>query len=137
MANGLHMDAIQQEWVWFTTRDKDTGWSGDVLPPSQNGHARQRPLQEQVDEYEYISPDGYGYPIYDSRAKIDGYDDENPYESVKRDPRFYRDIRYHGSWYGGKQLNTAEGKDAVSSSYLEASSHSGYYLRKTVQRRMG
>ena len=30
----------------------------------------------------------------------------------------------------GKQLNTAEGKDAVSSSYLEASSHSGYYLRK-------
>lgn len=125
-----NMDAIQQEWVWFTTRDKDTGWSGDVLPPSQNGHARQRPLQEQVDEYEYISPDGYGYPIYDSRAKIDGYDDENPYESVKRDPRFYRDIRYHGSWYGGKQLNTAEGKDAVSSSYLEASSHSGYYLRK-------
>ena len=39
-----NMDAIQQEWVWFTTRDKDTGWSGDVLPPSQNGHARQRPL---------------------------------------------------------------------------------------------
>ena len=30
-----NMDAIQQEWVWFTTRDKDTGWSGDVLPPSQ------------------------------------------------------------------------------------------------------
>lgn len=27
-------------------------------------------------------------------------------------------------------MNTAEGKDAVSSSYLEASSHSGYYLRK-------
>ena len=30
-----NMDAIQQEWVWFTTRDKDTGWSGDILPPSQ------------------------------------------------------------------------------------------------------
>lgn len=124
------MDAIQQEWVWFVTRDKDTGWSGDVLPPSQGGHARQRPLQEQVDEYEYIAPDGYGYPVYSSRAKGDGYDDENPYESVKRDPRFYRDIRYHGSWYAGSQLNTASGNDAVSGSYLDQASHSGYYLRK-------
>lgn len=125
-----NMDAIQQEWVWFVTRDKDTGWSGDVLPPSQNGHARQRPLQEQVDEYEYIGVDGYGYPIYADRAGSDGYDDGNPYESVERDPRFYRDIRYHGSWYGGTQLNTAEGSDAVSSSYQETSSHTGYYLRK-------
>lgn len=124
------MDAIQQEWVWFVTRDKDTGWSGDVLPPSQNGHGRQRPLQEHVDEYEYIGPDGYGYPVYADRAVADGYDDGNPYESVKRDPRFYRDVRYHGSWYGNKQLNTAEGKDAVSSSYLEVASHTGYYMRK-------
>lgn len=124
------MEAIQEEWVWFVTRDKDTGWSGDVLPPTQGGHARQRPLQEQVDEYEYIGPDGYGYPVYGSRAKADGYEDENPYESVKRDPRFYRDIRYHGSWYGGVQLNTAEGNDAVSGSYLDQASHTGYYLRK-------
>ena len=124
------MNAIQQEWVWFVTKDKDTGWSGDVLPPSQGGHARQRPLQEQVDEYEYIGPDGYGYPIYCDHAKADGYDDANPYESVQRDPRFYRDIRYHGSWYGGTQLNTAEGNDAVSGSYLDQASHTGYYLRK-------
>lgn len=124
------MESIQEEWVWFVTRDKDTGWSGDILPPSQGGHARQRPLQEQVDEYEYVGPDGYGYPIYGSRAKADGYDDENPYESVKRDPRFYRDIRYHGSWYGGTQLNTAVGNDAVSGSYLDQASHTGYYLRK-------
>ena len=124
------MNAIQDEWVWFVTRDKDTGWSGDVLPPSQGGHARQRPLQEQVDEYEYIGPDGYGYPIYCDHAVKDGYDDGNPYESVQRDPRFYRDIRYHGSWYGGAQLNTAEGNDAVSGSYLEQASHTGYYIRK-------
>ncbi|HBG42528.1 MAG TPA: RagB/SusD family nutrient uptake outer membrane protein [Porphyromonadaceae bacterium] len=124
------MQSIQQEWVWFVTRGKDTGWSGDVLPPTQDGHARQRPLQEQVDEYEYIAPDGYGYPIYGSRAVSDGYDDENPYESVKRDPRFYRDIRYHGSVYGNTVLNTASGKDAVGANYLSASSHTGYYLRK-------
>ena len=124
------MNAIQDEWVWFVTKDKDTGWSGDVLPPSQGGHARQRPLQEQVDEYEYIGPDGYGYPIYCDHAVKDGYDDGNPYESVQRDPRFYRDIRYHGSWYGGAQLNTAEGNDAVSGSYLDQASHTGYYLRK-------
>lgn len=124
------MNAIQDEWVWFVTKDKDTGWSGDVLPPSQGGHARQRPLQEQVDEYEYIGPDGYGYPIYCDHAVKDGYDDGNPYESVQRDPRFYRDIRYHGSWYGGAQLNTAEGNDAVSGSYLDQASHTGYYMRK-------
>lgn len=124
------MNAIQDEWVWFVTKDKDTGWSGDILPPSQGGHARQRPLQEQVDEYEYIGPDGYGYPIYCDHAVKDGYDDGNPYESVQRDPRFYRDIRYHGSWYGGAQLNTAEGNDAVSASYLDQASHTGYYLRK-------
>lgn len=124
------MEAIQQEWVWFVTRDKDTGWSGDVLPPSQGGHARQRPLQQQVDEYEYIAPDGYGYPVYSDRATADGYDDGNPYESVKRDPRFYRDIRYHGSFYRNDQLNTAEGNDRVSASYLDNSSHTGYFLRK-------
>lgn len=124
------MESIQAEWVWFVTRDKDTGWSGDVLPPSQGGHARQRPLQEQVDEYEYIAPDGYGYPVYSSRAVSDGYDDENPYESVQRDPRFHRDIRYHGSTYRNIVLNTAEGNDAVSGSYLDNASHTGYYLRK-------
>ena len=124
------MDAIQNEWVWFVTRDKDTGWSGDVLPPSQGGHARQRPLQQQVDEYEYIAPDGYGYPVYVDRAVSDGYDDGNPYESVRRDPRFYRDIRYHSSVYRGATLNTAEGNDAVSGSYLDNASHTGYYLRK-------
>lgn len=124
------MNAIQDEWVWFVTRDKDTGWSGDVLPPSQGGHARQRPLQEQVDEYEYIAPDGYGYPIYCNHAEKDGYDDGNPYEGIQRDPRLYRDIRYHGSWYGGNQLNTAEGNDAVGGSYLDQASHTGYYLRK-------
>jgi hypothetical protein len=124
------MDAIQSEWVWIATRDKDTGWSGDVLPPSQGGHARQRPLQQQVDEYEYIGPDGYGYPVYADRAVADGYDDENPYESVRRDPRFYRDIRYHGSIYRNTILNTAEGNDAVSGSYLDNASHTGYYLRK-------
>ncbi len=124
------MNAVQQEWVWFVTRDKDTGWSGDVLPPTDGGHARQRPLQEQVDEYEYIAPDGYGYPVYSDRATNDGYDDANPYESVQRDPRFYRDIRYMGSTYNGKVLNTATGKDAVGTSYLTASSHTGYYMRK-------
>ena len=58
------------------------------------------------------------------------YDDGNPYEGIQRDPRLYRDIRYHGSWYGGNQLNTAEGNDAVGGSYLDQASHTGYYLRK-------
>ena len=49
-----NMDAIQQEWVWLPLVIKiRLVWR--CLAPSQNGHARQRPLQEQVDEYEYIS----------------------------------------------------------------------------------
>lgn len=123
------MKAIMSEWVWFSTRDKDTGWSGDMLPPSMNGHARQRPVQEQVDEYEIII-DGYGYPIYSDKAK-GIYDDENPY--ANRDPRFYRDIIYHGGTFCGSIINTAEGKDVIGGNYQSNSSHTGYYHRKFIK----
>lgn len=127
------MEAIQQEWVWFGTRDKDTGWSGDMLPPTMNGHARQRPVQEQVDEYEIII-DGYGYPIYSDKAS-DVYDDENPY--VGRDPRFYRDIVFHGATYmpqnEGTLINTAAGNDAIGGNYQSNSTHTGYYHRKFIK----
>lgn len=122
-------ESIKNEWVWFTTRGKDSPWAGDNLPPSMDGHARQRPIQEQVDEYEIII-NGYGYPIYSDKAK-GVYDDGNPY--VNRDPRFYRDIVYHGSTFRDKVINTAEGKDVVGSSYQANSSHSGYYLRKYIK----
>lgn len=122
-------NAIRNEWVWFGTRGKDSPWAGDVLPPSMEGHARQRPLQEQVDEYEIII-DGYGYPIYSEKARS-VYDDANPY--VNRDPRFYRDIVYHGSTFRSNVINTAEGKDKVGDSYQSNSSHSGYYLRKFIK----
>ncbi len=121
------MDAYKQEAVWFVTKDKNHAWQGDVYPPSWGGSSRQMPVQEQVDEYEYIAPDGYGYPVYSSRAVADGYDDENPYESVKRDPRFYRDITYHGATFKGKVINTAEGSDKVNASN---STTTGYFLRK-------
>lgn len=120
-------DAIKNEWVWFVTRHKDSGFCGDNLPPSQySGQARNRPLQEQVDEYEIII-DGYGYPIWSEKAK-GIYDDGNPY--VNRDPRFYRDIIYHGCTFRGEIINTAEGSNKVGDSYLSKQSHSGYYFRK-------
>lgn len=122
-------NAIRNEWVWFGTRDKDSPWAGDILPPSMEGHARQRPLQEQVDEYEIII-NGYGYPIYSDKAR-GVYDDSNPY--VNRDPRFYRDIVYHGSTFRGSVINTADGKDKVGDSYQSNSSHSGYYMRKFIK----
>ena len=123
------MDAIKSEWIWFVTRDKDTGWCGDMLPPSMGGHGRQRPVQEQVDEYEIII-NGYGYPIYSAKAK-GVYDDKNPY--VNRDPRFYRDIVYPGCYFSGTTLNTATGTDAVASSYTANSTHTGYYHRKFIK----
>ncbi len=124
------MDAFQKEAVFFVTKDKNQAWQGDMYPPSWGGSSRQMPVQEQVDEYEYIAPDGYGYPIYASRAKADGYDDENPYVSVPRDPRFYRDIIYHGSTFRGKVINTAEGSDRIGASN---STTTGYFYRKLLR----
>lgn len=124
------MRAFQTEAVWFVTKDKWEAWQGDIYPPSAGGSSRQMPLQEQVDEYEYIGPDGYGYPVYTERAKVDGYDDENPYEGVKRDPRMYRDVIYHGSTFKGKKINLAEGADKLGATN---STTTGYFLRKFLK----
>ncbi|MDR1370541.1 MAG: RagB/SusD family nutrient uptake outer membrane protein [Dysgonamonadaceae bacterium] len=129
------LDAFKNEFVWFVTKDKYEGWFGDVYPPSRGGGSRQQPVQEQVDEYEYISPDGYGYPVYSDRAVSDGYDDENPYVSVKRDPRFYRDIIFHGATFrdgsnNPSLINTAEGANRIGASNATTT---GYYLRKYMQ----
>lgn len=121
------MQSFQQEWVFFVTGDKWEAWQGDMYPPSVGGSARQMPAQEQVDEYEYIAPDGYGYPVYAKRAKSDGYDDGNPYESVQRDPRFYREIMYHGSTFQNKKINMADGKDRIGE---QNGTTTGYYHRK-------
>lgn len=129
------MDAFKNEFVLFFTRGKNEGWIGDVYPPSRGGSARQQPVQEQVDEYEYISENGYGYPIYAERAGNDGYDDGNPYFSVQRDPRFYRDVIFHGAGFrdgnnNPSTLNTASGPDAINASNA---TRTGYYLRKLLQ----
>ncbi|WP_029905580.1 RagB/SusD family nutrient uptake outer membrane protein [Prevotella sp. 10(H)] len=128
-------EAFKNEAVWFVTKDKYEGWFGDVYPPSRKGSSRQQPVQEQVDEYEYIGPDGYGYPIYANRAISDGYDDGNPYFSVKRDPRFYRDIIFHGAAFrdgdnNPSTTNTAEGADKIGENNATTT---GYYLRKYFQ----
>ncbi|QRR00745.1 RagB/SusD family nutrient uptake outer membrane protein [Dyadobacter sandarakinus] len=124
------MEAFQNEAIFFVTRDKDNNWQGDIYPPSWGGSSRQMPVQEQVDEYEYIAPDGFGYPVYAARAKKDGYDDTNPYESVKRDPRFHRDVIYHGATFKGKVINTASGPDKVGATN---STTTGYFLRKILR----
>ncbi|MDR3061853.1 MAG: RagB/SusD family nutrient uptake outer membrane protein [Dysgonamonadaceae bacterium] len=129
------LDAFKNEFVWFVTKDKYEGWFGDVYPPSRGGGSRQQPVQEQVDEYEYIAPNGYGYPVYSDRAVSDGYDDGNPYVSVKRDPRFYRDIIFHGATFrdgsnNPSLVNTAEGANRIGASNATTT---GYYLRKYLQ----
>lgn len=121
------MDAFQNEAIFLMTKDKGDGWQGDVYPPSWGGGSRQVPVQEQVDEYEYIGADGFGYPVYGEKAKADGYDDENPYESVARDPRFHRDVIYHGATFKDKVINTADGADKIGASNA---STTGYYLHK-------
>lgn len=127
-------DALTSEAVFFVTRDKDQAWQGDMYAPSRGGGSRQRPVQEQVDEYEFMAADGYGYPVYSAEARKAGYDDANPYQ--KRDPRFYRDILYHGAPYrdnnnNAKPMNTASGSDKIGES--NSATNTGYYSRKFMK----
>ena len=128
------MDAFANEYVFFMTKSKDQAWQGDIYPPSRSGSSRQQPVQEQVDEYEYIVGD-YGYPIYSAEARSGGYDDSNPYAKGTRDPRFYRDVIYHGCPYRNNNnesqtMNTASGSDMIGASNATTT---GYYLRKFQQ----
>jgi hypothetical protein len=120
-------NAFKTEAIFMNMNDKWEAWQGDNYPPSEGGGSRQQPVQEQVDEYEYIGPDGYGYAVYDARATSDGYNDANPYEGIKRDPRFYRDIIYHGASFRNSVKNTASGSDRISATN---STTTGYFLRK-------
>jgi len=117
--------AIQAEWCLIISNNKAESWQGDHIPPSYGGASRLQPLQEQVDEYEFIGTDGYGYATYDPKAKAMGFDENQPYE--KRDPRFYSDVMYHGATYQNKIINTASGADKIGASNATST---GYYLRK-------
>ena len=117
--------AIQNEWILVQPNCKAESWQGDHIPPSYGGAARLQPLQEQVDEYEFVGNDGYGYATYDPLAKSKGFDENLPYQ--KRDPRFYSDVMYHGCTYQNKIINTASGTDKLGASNATST---GYYLRK-------
>jgi hypothetical protein len=117
--------AIQSEWLLIMTNNKSEAWQGDHIPPSFGGGSRLQPMQEQVDEYEFIGNDGYGYATYDPQAKAKGWDENQPFE--KRDPRFYSDVMYHGATYQSKIINTATGADKIGASNATST---GYYLRK-------
>ena len=133
------LEAKKNEWIWFFLQVKTVGYHNDMYPPSSQGQAREVPVQDHIDEYEVIGPDGYGYPIYalkeNHKALYNGliseedmvkaYDDANPYEN--RDPRFYRDITYHGAMFKGKWINTATGADAINAAN---STTTGYFTHK-------
>lgn len=118
-------EAIRNEWILVQSNSKSEAWQGDHIPPSYGGASRLQPLQEQVDEYEFIGSDGFGYATYDPQAKAKGWDENLPYD--KRDPRFYSDVMYHGSTYQNKVINTATGADRIGASNATST---GYYLRK-------
>jgi hypothetical protein len=121
----IDAESILNEWILVMPNNKAESWQGDHIPPSYGGAARLQPLQEQVDEYEFVGTDGYGYAIYDPQAKAKGFDEEIPYQN--RDPRFYSDVMYHGCTYQNKVINTATGTDKLGASNATST---GYYLRK-------
>jgi hypothetical protein len=121
----IDQQAILNEWILIISNNKAESWQGDHIPPSYGGGSRLQPVQEQVDEYEFIGTDGFGYATYDPQAAAKGWDSKQPYE--KRDPRFYSDIMYHGATYQNKIINTATGADKIGASNA---TFTGYYLRK-------
>ena len=121
----IDAEAVLNEWILVMPNNKAESWQGDHIPPSYGGAARLQPLQEQVDEYEFIGNDGYGYATYDPQAQAKGFDVDMPYQN--RDPRFYSDIMYHGCTYQNKVINTASGTDKLGASNATST---GYYLRK-------
>ena len=121
----INQAAILNEWMLVMPNCKAESWQGDHIPPSFGGGSRLQPLQEQVDEYEFIGNDGYGYATYDPQAAAKGWDENKPYEN--RDPRFYSDVMYHGAVYQTKTINTATGADKIGASNATST---GYYLRK-------
>ena len=125
--------SLQNEYIFILTRNKDQGWQIDQTPPTNGGGARSMPLQDQVDEYEFIGSDGKGYPIYHENAATLGYDDENPY--VNRDPRFYADIMYHGCTFQATTDPLNTDRTSVSADRIGANNASvtGYYLRKMLR----
>ncbi len=121
----IDVASIQNEWILVMPNCKAESWQGDHIPPSYGGAARLQPLQEQVDEYEFVGNDGFGYATYDPKAKAKGFDDNLPFNN--RDPRFYSDIMYHGCTYQNKVINTATGTDKLGA---QNATVTGYYLRK-------
>ncbi|OWW24579.1 hypothetical protein B4Q04_14775 [Zobellia sp. OII3] len=95
------------------------------------GYAGLSPTQELVDLYETAD----GWPITDSRS---GYDDQNPYEN--RDPRFYKNILYHGStWSKFSENETIDmrtdplGVDRTTPNGADfGNSKTGYLVRKML-----
>jgi hypothetical protein len=117
--------SITNEYILVMPNSKNSAWQGDHIPPSFGGGSRIQPLQEQVDEYEFIGNDGFGYAIYDPQAVAKGYNDKLPYQN--RDPRLYSDVMYHGCTYQNKIINTATGTDKLGA---QNSTFTGYFLRK-------
>lgn len=96
------------------------------FPPYYLGHARTIPSENLAESF----PASNGFPIADSRS---GYDKDDPYD-IERDRRFYLNIIYHGSIFGGDDehpIDVSEnGKDGPN--FHIYASRSGYYLAKFV-----
>jgi len=125
-------DSLHDEFIFILTRNKPQGWQTDQTPPTNGGAARSMPLQDQVDEYEFIY-NGRGYPIYHPNAAAMGYDDEDPY--VNRDPRFYAHFVYHGATFQSTTDPLVTERASTSADRIGANNASvtGYYLRKSLQ----
>ena len=95
------------------------------------GDAGYAPTQELIDKFETAD----GWPIFNANS---GYNEQNPY--ANRDPRFYKDILYHGApWPKTGENDVMEltttplGKDRTApNSSVYGNSSTGYLVRKML-----
>lgn len=121
--NEMYFDltAIYNEGIFVHGKNKTQAWQSDNYPPANGGTGRAFPSQEQVDEYEMAN----GKMITEPGS---GYNDQDPYTG--RDPRFYRDVMYHGSVFQNVTINVSASGGLNKIGGGNTSTKTGYYWRK-------
>lgn len=117
----FNISALYTEGIFSHGKTKSQAWQTDNYPPANGGSGRAFPSQEQVDEYEMSN----GKAIWETGS---GYNEQNPY--VNRDPRFYRDVMYHGSTFQNAVINVSASGGANRIGGGNLATKTGYYWRK-------
>lgn len=113
----------QKEILWRRSVVASNSREMANYPPSLFGRGNVNPTQNLVDAFPALN----GYPISKTESN---FDKANPY--ANRDPRLKQYILYNGNTFSGKTLLTGVGGGVDAKDSVEASTRTGYYLKKLL-----